>query len=61
MSSQASGQGNEPLPSLLTPEATGYYALGDEEQRLTRQRDTLEFLRTQELALRYLPPAPATS
>ncbi len=59
MSRQAAKTEDNTPESLLQPEATGYYALGAEAERLTRQRDTLEFLRTQELALRYLPPAPA--
>jgi ubiquinone/menaquinone biosynthesis C-methylase UbiE len=37
-----------------------YYNLGQEQGRLTRSGGRLEFARTQEIALRYLPTAPAT-
>jgi len=50
---------DEATQSFLAPEVTAHYADGYEAQRLTGRRDSIEFLRTKELALRYLPPAPA--
>lgn len=40
-------------------EMVTYYQESDEAQRLTRGVGQLELARTQELAMRYLPPAPA--
>jgi ubiquinone/menaquinone biosynthesis C-methylase UbiE len=46
------------MPSL-PPEIRAYYERNNESQRLTQGVGFLEFLRTQEIARRYLPPSPA--
>ncbi len=46
-------------PSPLSPEARRYYERDEEQHRLSRDEGQLELVRTQELLLRYLPPAPA--
>src|SRR5437879_503414 len=50
------------MSSPLPPDIEGiqaHYADGYEATRVTRGGGTLEMVRTQELARRYLPPAPA--
>jgi ubiquinone/menaquinone biosynthesis C-methylase UbiE len=44
---------------MADPDIARYYELSDEHRRLTNAFGQLEFLRTMELLLRYLPPAPA--
>lgn len=46
--------------NLLPDEAIAHYAVGREAQRLLNSVGQLEFVRTQELLRRYLPPPPAT-
>lgn len=46
-------------PRSLGDEVERYYGGGNEVRRLAGARGQLEVRRTQELALRYLPPAPA--
>jgi ubiquinone/menaquinone biosynthesis C-methylase UbiE len=41
------------------PDIASYYALGSERDRLRGPGGRLEFIRTQELLARFLPPAPA--
>src|SRR5262245_63137773 len=50
---------NEPLPKF-PKEITRYYLEVAEERRLAAGPSQLEFARTQEIVLRYLPPPPAT-
>ncbi|MFI5530573.1 class I SAM-dependent methyltransferase [Kitasatospora sp. NPDC051853] len=45
--------------AVLPPEVLDYYARGEEDGRLDRGANRLEELRTRELLLRLLPPAPA--
>jgi ubiquinone/menaquinone biosynthesis C-methylase UbiE len=44
----------------LDTDITNYYARGRERDRLTRDENKLEHLRTQQLLTRYLPKTPAT-
>jgi ubiquinone/menaquinone biosynthesis C-methylase UbiE len=44
----------------LDADITNYYSRGKERDRLTRDENKLEHLRTQQLLTRYLPKAPAT-
>lgn len=45
--------------SSLTPEVLEHYASGYESQRLLHGTSQIEFVRTQELVMRYVPPPPA--
>ncbi len=45
---------------MLPKEITGYYQAVAEEERLATGPAQLEFARTKEIVLRYLPPPPAT-
>ncbi len=44
----------------MADEMRAYYDRGEEQQRLVGNGEALELVRTRELLLRYLPPAPAT-
>jgi SAM-dependent methyltransferase len=44
----------------MVDEIRGYYDRGEEQERLTGDGDTIELVRTRELLLRYLPPAPVS-
>lgn len=46
-------------PESFLPEISAHYASGYEERRLLRGTSQLEFARTQEIILRYLPKPPA--
>ncbi len=51
---------DSPKPrSSLSPEIAAYYERGDEVSRLSQGPERLEFVRTQEIIQRYLPPPPA--
>jgi ubiquinone/menaquinone biosynthesis C-methylase UbiE len=43
----------------LLPAIEAHYSMGSEHERLSRPKGQLEFIRTQELILRFLPPPPA--
>lgn len=60
MTDPASGASTDPPtpPVALSPEVERYYATGREDDRLRHGAGRLEFLRTQELLRRLLPPAP---
>ncbi|MBD2337061.1 class I SAM-dependent methyltransferase [Calothrix sp. FACHB-156] len=45
--------------SRLSDEALSHYEIGVEQERLSQGTGLLEFVRTQEIISRYLPPAPA--
>ncbi|QIR39976.1 class I SAM-dependent methyltransferase [Tolypothrix sp. PCC 7910] len=45
--------------SRLSDEALSHYEIGQEQERLSQGTGLLEFVRTQEIISRYLPPAPA--
>jgi len=45
---------------MLPKEITNYYQAVAEEERLATGPSQLEFARTKEVVLRYLPPPPAT-
>jgi hypothetical protein len=47
------------LPLMADTQVTRYYDEFDEDSRLTTAFGQLEFARTMELLLRYLPPPPA--
>jgi len=47
-------------PAPLPPDLLAHYGTGYEQRRLGEGVGTLELVRTQELLLRFLPPAPAT-
>lgn len=47
------------VSTFLSPEILAYYQQGREAARLLTGGGRLEFARTQEIILRYLPPAPA--
>jgi ubiquinone/menaquinone biosynthesis C-methylase UbiE len=49
----------EDQPSLLPKEIHSYYGQGREAGRLTSAAGELEFVRTQAIILRYIPPPPA--
>jgi SAM-dependent methyltransferase len=51
------GSADERRP--LAPEAVAHYASGYEATRVTRDGGRLEYVRTQELVRRFVPPAPA--
>jgi ubiquinone/menaquinone biosynthesis C-methylase UbiE len=51
---------NEALRSMIAKEVTRYYQEVAEEGRLAAGAFQLEFARTKEVVLRYLPPPPAT-
>ncbi len=51
--------GQSPKKGPLSAEQAAYYASGEEADRLTVGVGPLEFARTQEIVLRYLPPTPA--
>lgn len=44
---------------MIPPEILHHYSEGQEEHRLARGLGRLEFIRTWEIAMRYLPPPPA--
>ena len=44
---------------MIDPDIRSHYDLGLERERLSRDGESLEFVRTQELLVRYLPPPPA--
>ncbi len=44
---------------MIDPDIRAHYDLGLERERLSRDGVSLEFVRTQELLRRYLPPPPA--
>lgn len=44
----------------MSDDMRAYYERGEEQQRLFGDGDTIELVRTRELLLHYLPPAPAT-
>lgn len=46
-------------PTLLPTEIDAYYAVGEEHGRLLKGTSRLEFVRTQRIVSRYLPPPPA--
>jgi len=48
------------MPSSLPPEIARFYEATAEEERLSVGPSQLEFVRTKEIALRHLPPPPAT-
>jgi SAM-dependent methyltransferase len=47
------------MTDRIAPEIAAYYELGREDRRLREGRGRLEFLRTQDVLRRHLPPPPA--